>query len=302
MGGVEWRVQGPHGQPVELPVAVRLNGFDIEEYPPALAVMDRGTGGLLPEGRPGYLQLADGDRAVIDGREITVTRYIHHAVPDGRGGYREAVMPASAPAAEVRVRDAAGTGIGIGTEYDAVAGAGAGAGNSAGAGVNGVGVGSGNGVGTGAGTGTESGAGFGAGSDFGAGAGAGAGSAVVTGWVSYGSAAQPAAALDIGGGYSVVMTRPEPRRFISDVEAFTPDGRSVAGLLEVNRPLRLGHWRLYQYGYDTQAGRMSQYSVIELVYDPWAVPVYVGIILLGAGSVCMLWSGRRAKAGRGDGK
>ncbi|MCD8172341.1 MAG: hypothetical protein LUD76_02605 [Alistipes sp.] len=125
---------------------------------------------------------------------------------------------------------------------------------------------------------------------------------MVTGWVSYGSAAQPAAALDIGGGHSVVMTRPEPRRFISDIEAFTPDGRSVAGLLEVNRPLRLGHWRLYQYGYDTQAGRMSQYSVIELVYDPWAVPVYVGILLLGAGSVCMLWSGRRAKSGRGDGK
>lgn len=235
VGGVERRAQGTGGETVELPVAVRLNSLDIEEYPPALAVLDRASGTLIPATHPDYMQLGDTGRAIIGGRDISVTGYIHHAVPDGRGGYREAVMPASAPAAEVTVRDAA-TG------------------------------------------------------------------AVVAGWVSYGSAAQPAASLDIEGGHSVVMTRPEPRRFASDIAAFTPDGRRVVGVLEVNRPMRLGHWRFYQYGYDTDAGRMSQYSVIELVYDPWALPVYVGIALLGAGAVSMLWSGRRGKSCRNNGK
>ncbi|MCC8173225.1 MAG: hypothetical protein LIO65_02175 [Odoribacter sp.] len=52
---------------------------------------------------------------------------------------------------------------------------------------------------------------------------------------------------------------------------------------------------LYQYGYDTEAGKLSTYSAIELVYDPWVNFVYIGIGLLALGSICMLWGGKKRK-------
>ena len=59
--------------------------------------------------------------------------------------------------------------------------------------------------------------------------------------------------------------------------------------MEVNRPFRAGPWTIYQHSYDNAAGKLSEYTVVELVYDPWLMLVYVGIVLLAAGSVSMLW-------------
>jgi cytochrome c biogenesis factor len=97
-----------------------------------------------------------------------------------------------------------------------------------------------------------------------------------------------------------VMTRPEPKRFVSDIDVYAEDGSHGHALLEVNKPYKMGHWMLYQYGYDNEAGNLSAYSVIELVYDPWVTPVYIGIILLACGSVCMLWSGNKRKEASDD--
>jgi cytochrome c biogenesis protein ResB len=87
--------------------------------------------------------------------------------------------------------------------------------------------------------------------------------------------------------------RPEPRRFASDVEITTPDGRSVRGVIEVNHPLRAGGWWVYQYGYDSAAGPESRYSVVELVRDPWLGVVYAGFAMIAAGALAMIWRGRR---------
>ncbi len=91
------------------------------------------------------------------------------------------------------------------------------------------------------------------------------------------------------------MTRPEPKRFVSDIHVYTSDGQQTHTLLEVNKPCRIGHWTVYQYGYDNEAGVYSSYSSFELVYDPWVPAVYAGILLLAVGSCCMLWSGNRRK-------
>jgi hypothetical protein len=97
-----------------------------------------------------------------------------------------------------------------------------------------------------------------------------------------------------------VMTRPEPKRFVSDINVYAEDGSYEHTLLEVNKPYKSGHWMLYQYGYDNEAGNRSAYSVIELVYDRWITPVYIGIVLLACGSVCMLWSGNKRKEAGND--
>lgn len=100
--------------------------------------------------------------------------------------------------------------------------------------------------------------------------------------------------LNLDETYCVAMTRPEPRRFVSDINIYAEDGHQAHTLLEVNKPYRLGRWMVYQYGYDNEAGALSTYSSFELVYDPWVIPVYAGIILLACGSVCMLWGGNKS--------
>ena len=87
------------------------------------------------------------------------------------------------------------------------------------------------------------------------------------------------------------MTVTEPKRFMSDVEVSTPDGTTKSAILEVNHPLRIGSWTIYQHGYDNAAGRLSSYSSMELVYDPWIVPVYIGLIMIAFGAVAMIVRG-----------
>jgi cytochrome c biogenesis protein ResB len=96
------------------------------------------------------------------------------------------------------------------------------------------------------------------------------------------------------------MARPEPKRFVSDIDVFSEGGKQAHALLEVNKPFKFGNWMLYQYGYDTDAGNMSAYSIIKLVYDPWVIPVYTGFVLLACGSVCMLWIGNKRKEASDD--
>jgi len=95
--------------------------------------------------------------------------------------------------------------------------------------------------------------------------------------------------------YSTVMTSAEPKRFVSDLNVFMHGKEEKHIMLEVNNPYRAGSWMIYQYGYDSKAGKSSAYSIFEIVYDPWLYGVYAGILLLAAGSVCMLWSGGRNK-------
>lgn len=87
--------------------------------------------------------------------------------------------------------------------------------------------------------------------------------------------------------------RPEPKRFASEVEITLADGRTVWGITEVNHPLSVGGWMIYQNGYDRQAGVQSKYSVLELVHDPWLGAVYAGFAMIAAGALAMVWKGRR---------
>ena len=94
---------------------------------------------------------------------------------------------------------------------------------------------------------------------------------------------------------SIVMTVAEPRRFMSDVEVYTLNEKRIHGIIEVNKPIRIDSWTVYQYGYDNNAGRLSSYSSFELVYDLWVMPVYVGILMMMLGAIAMIWIGKGRK-------
>ncbi len=228
-GETEWRAHDDQNNVANLPVAIELNDFYMEEYPPKLAIIDRETGFAQPEGKPFYYQIDEKQReGNIAGWHISLKEYIHQAVRNSDSTYHEVRMPGASPAAKIEIRNLRN---GISKE----------------------------------------------------------------GWVCAGNLSQLYMVLNLNEKNCVIMTSPEPKRFVSDINVFSEDGHCAHTLLEVNKPYKLGHWMLYQYGYDQEAGNLSSYSIIKLVYDPWMIPVYTGILLLACGSVCMLWSGNKRK-------
>lgn len=80
-----------------------------------------------------------------------------------------------------------------------------------------------------------------------------------------------------------------PKRFASDISVYTEDGKNVRGTVEVNKPLKVNGWKIYQYGYDVRYGAESPYSVFQLVRDPWIFWVYLGIFMMIAGALCLMF-------------
>lgn len=105
------------------------------------------------------------------------------------------------------------------------------------------------------------------------------------GWVSCGNYRFPYVTLMLDEAVSLVMPDPEPRRFASEVVVYTPDKKRREAVVEVNRPLAVAGWKIYQVSYDEQMGRWSRTSVFELVRDPWLPAVYAGIFLMLAGAL-----------------
>ena len=215
-GTTEWRGE-PSGSReganvVELPIAVELKDFSMEEYPPRLGIVDKTTGEAMPAGNPLFYESVVGARFSIDRWEIAVDSVLDK--------YRYA------PAAYVRVKE---TGSGELNE----------------------------------------------------------------GWVSCGNYFQHFKILDLDDRLCVAMTFPEPKAYRSEVKVFTPDGDVKNGIIEVNSPMTMKSWKIYQFSYDTQKGRDSEHSIFELVYDPWVIPSYIGFILMLFGAVTLFWKGGR---------
>ena len=88
-----------------------------------------------------------------------------------------------------------------------------------------------------------------------------------------------------------------PKRFASNI-IITPNSSLTSKIettVEVNKPVEVDGWKIYQYSYDTQMGAMSQTSILELVSDPWLPLVYTGIYMMLAGAVSMFLFGGRNK-------
>ena len=86
-----------------------------------------------------------------------------------------------------------------------------------------------------------------------------------------------------------------PRRFASDIQILTKTGKNIHTTVEVNKPVEVDGWKIYQYGYDTQMGARSQTSILELVCDPWLQLVYTGIYMMLGGAVCMFVFGNKRR-------
>ena len=83
-----------------------------------------------------------------------------------------------------------------------------------------------------------------------------------------------------------------PKRFASAIKVVEKSGLETEATIDVNKPIEVQGWKIYQYGYDTSMGAQSKMSILELVSDPWLPLVYAGFYMMLAGSAWMLLSSR----------
>ncbi len=229
-GATEWRVFNEGEEALELPLAIKLNDFYMEEYIPKLAIIDKTTGESIPNDNPQMLQI-DTIKTVgnIAGWEIKTEKYLHDAIRNSDSTYHHIPMPGSCPAVLVTVSSADKKTI-------------------------------------------------------------------RTGWICCGNFAQLYMTMKLTDQLSLVMTRPEAKLYRSDIVVYTESEKAIPYLLEVNKPLKIDNWMIYQYGYDVDRGKASAWSSFELVYDPWLTWVFVGLWMFIAGSILLIWEGKKKKA------
>lgn len=232
VGKAEWRAYDEAGQQSELPLAIELQHFTIDEYPPKLMLIDNGTGKVLPEGKPEHLLLGSGEQEgqLADWR-IRVVRQMAESARVATEDTVKFVAFHSIGATYAVYIEADNRLTGVRRE----------------------------------------------------------------GWVSCGSFLFPYKALRLDEQVSLVMPEWEPQRFASDVKLYTQSGRKLEAVIEVNRPLTVEGWKVYQLSYDESKGKWSDISVFELVRDPWLPLVYSGIWMLIAGAVWMFVTASKRK-------
>ena len=117
------------------------------------------------------------------------------------------------------------------------------------------------------------------------------------GWVSCGSFIFEPSYLFLDDRLAVAMPRREAKHYLSRLQVVEEDGTHHNFDIEVNHPARVGAWRIYQMGYDTQRGRWSEVSVVECVRDGWYSAVHIALwTMLVAGVVMFLTAGGRKVA------
>lgn len=216
----EWRAVDDNGKIHELDIAIQLNHFAIEEYPPKIVIIDNETGKTLPESKPAALVLEDsvmtGDLLGHDVKLTRVHQYCAMFASADTVNYVPWAYSGATTAALVSIDGRAAQ------------------------------------------------------------------------WISNGSYMFPYRPIRIDDKTSAVMPECEPKRFVSNVNAFAKSGEMVKEVdIEVNKPLEFDGWKIYQLSYDETKGRWSDISVLELVRDPWLPFVYAGIFMLLAGALIM---------------
>ena len=266
-GQVEWRGLDAFSAVHHLPVAIQLDKFTIDEYPPKLMLIDK-MGLPLPKGKPESILL---DKNVKSGQllgyKIEVLKRIDNAMPVmlskmvGKmpGGMMSNIRMDSLGQARNKdgyiASDATGTACALYVKVTI--------------GVNANG---------------SSDSGLIKGQQH-----------TVTGWITCGSYLFPYQSLKLIDGSRLVMPNREPRRFASLVDIYTQDGKNIHTEIEVNKPFTINGWKIYQLSYNEQMGKWSNLSIFELVTDPWMPVVYVGIFMLLFGAVGMFLTASRKK-------
>ena len=118
-----------------------------------------------------------------------------------------------------------------------------------------------------------------------------------SGWICSGSYIYRPEVLKLSDQYSLVMLPAEPQKFSSELNIRSKTGEQVTTTIGVNQPFHIDGWSIYQLSYNTEMGRWSNLSVLELVRDPWLPVVYFGIFLMMGGAAFLFITGKPKNGG-----
>lgn len=116
---------------------------------------------------------------------------------------------------------------------------------------------------------------------------------VLSGWISCGSFRFPGNFLELSEDQLLVMADPEAKSYKSEIKIYTKEGEVFESELTVGKPVSVNGWKIYQTSYDTEKGRWSEISIVELVKDPWLWVVYSGLIMMVLGAIYLIITGKR---------
>jgi hypothetical protein len=229
----EWRATNEKNEMLELPLAIELKSFTIDEYPPNLMLVDNTTGETLHKKRPEnvLVETCPLVAGLLDWK-LEISEYLPSAaavINQDTANFVEYHSPGATSAVYVKARNA---------EDD-----------------------------------TQS-----------------------EGWISCGSHLFQYVSLRLNDELSLIMPRREPKRYASDVTVYTQSGTVKDAVIEVNKPLSVAGWKIYQLSYDEAFGKWSRFSVFELVKDPWLPVVYSGIGMMLIGALLLFISVSPAKS------
>lgn len=206
----------------DLGIALQLEEFTIDYYPPKAYVIDANTGHLIYD--KDFAELVLGTTSTIGQWEVHVDSVLSHAI-ELNGNIMAFNNRGSAPAAHVSVYN-------IQTKD------------------------------------------------------------TVQGWISCGSYIYKPHSLTLNEDYLFIMSDPEAKTYQSQLKVYAQSGDIIHAPLTVGHPIHIDHWRIYQTSYDTEKGSWSDYSIVEIVHDPWIKLVYLGFFMLIAGSLLMIFRGK----------
>lgn len=123
----------------------------------------------------------------------------------------------------------------------------------------------------------------------------GSSESVREGWVSCGSHIFQPAMLELDDKHAIAMPTREPSKYLSEVIIIDNDGEKPRNI-EVNKPAKIGAWRIYQQGYDRERGRWSTISIFECVKDGWYPFIQTALwMILASGLIMALTAGNKRK-------
>ncbi len=114
-------------------------------------------------------------------------------------------------------------------------------------------------------------------------------------WIASGNDFHQSRSLYIGDDSYFILNPPKPKYYESKIKIHRQDSTIISGTISVNSPFRYNQWHIYQTGYDVTTGKYSEFSILQLVQDPWLYVVYLGIAMLLLGSTFLFWYGKLNK-------
>lgn len=222
-GKTTWYAYNPNKQTIELPFALKLDDFVLENYPARIALIDINTRNIIQQnGKPVIADLPIDKNITMRGRSITTNKFIPLSLPDIAKDYHVSADTGAVQAALITVGD-------------------------------------------------------------------------VQGWVSPGNFFAPMAILPVDNNTAIAMLKPEAKRYASYVSVFTSDKKHYDTVIEVNKPLSISGWKIYQSDYDAQFGQWSRHSILDIVKDPWLPIVFAGLYMMVLGSFWLILQGKTRK-------